>query len=387
MKRLYKRAELDGVLPMDILELDRAFHDYEDQMTAGQRVQSYVAGEKVDYIPFSIQSNEEAMANLFGYTTAQWRDDARVHIDVIRRRQEEFGLVGLAVGQRLRTVGQAVGSKIFFPEVGIDRVEEPAIDSLDELGKIVDNDPFTNPLYLSMLERAHALKDAFPDMSIATSTAGPITVASTIMPIEKLLRATRKNPEGVRELLDFAVYHSVSWVQMFVKEFGSVSASIADPVSCADILSRKQYLEFSLPFQHKLVEGITQAIGKKPGLHICGKTNPLWDDMKQLKVASFSVDNRESLAEAKERMGDTFALVGNVPPVDVMMQGSIDDVIESCKNCIRQGADSPCGYNLGTGCQVPIGVPRQNFQAFIYAARTFGRGAQKGCMPDGMQGK
>ncbi len=366
-------------------ELHRLFESQVDEMKPGERAAGYAAGKEVDYLPFSIQSNEEAMADLFGYTTAQWRNDPQVHIDVIRRRRDEFGIVGLAAGQRLRTVGQAVGTKMYFPEVGIDRVDTPAIQDLDELGKILDIDPYTNPVYLGILERGRILKDAFPDMGIGTSVAGPITVASTIMPIEKLLRGTRKNPDAVRELLDFAVYHSVAFIQMFAKEFGGAPCTICDPVSCADILSRKQYLEFSRPAQEKLVAGLTDAMGRKPGLHICGKTNPLWDDMAELDVVSFSVDNSESLANAKERMGDKFVLVGNVPPVDVMLNGTIDDVIESCKECIRQGAESPLGYNLGTGCQVPIGTPRENFEAFIYAARKYGAGAQKGRMPKGMQ--
>ena len=365
-------------------ELHELFVNHVDEMTQGERAMGYAAGDEVDYIPFSIQSNEEAMADLFGYTTAQWRNDPNVHIDVIRRRRDEFGIVGLAAGQRLRTVAQAVGTKMFFPEVGIDRVDTPAIQDFDEFGKIADNDPYTNPVYLAVLERGRILKDEFPEMGIGTSVAGPFTVASTIMPIEKLLRGTRKNPEAVRELLDFAVYHSVSFVEMFVKEFGGAPCTICDPVSCADILSRKQYLEFSLPAQQKLVAGLTKALGRKPGLHICGKTNPLWDDMAKLDVVSFSVDNSENLEDAKNRMGDKFVLVGNVPPVDVMLNGTIDDVIESCKNCIKQGAESPLGYNLGTGCQVPIGTPRENFEAFIYAARTYGRGAKKGCMPKGM---
>ena len=75
----------------------------------------------------SLQSNEEAMANIFGYTTAEWRNDVKVHIDVIKRRQEEFNIGGLASGLRLRTMAQAVGSEIYFPEVGIDRVIKPVL--------------------------------------------------------------------------------------------------------------------------------------------------------------------------------------------------------------------------------------------------------------------
>ena len=371
---------------MEREELAKLFGEYAEVMTPSERARAYAKGEEVDYIPFSIQSNEAAMANVFGYTTAQWRDDPAVHIDVIRRRRDEFGIVGLSAGLHLRTVGHALGAELFFPEVGIDRVESTAIQSLSELGRVTDVDPRTNPVYLAILERGRILKDAFPEMGMKMSIAGPISAASSIMPIEILLRATRKDPDGVHELLDLAVRQSLAFAEMFVEEFGSVSCGMSDPVSCADVLSREQYLEFSLPAQARLVDGITRIIGRKPGLHICGKTNPFWDDIAALDVASFSVDDCENLADAKERLGSMFALVGNVPPVDVMLNGSIDDVIESCKDCIRQGADSPLGYTLATGCQVPIGTPRENLEAFIYAARTYGRGARKGCMPKGMEG-
>lgn len=366
-------------------DIERHFATYVDKMTPGERGAAYASGEEADHIPYSIQSNEEAMADLFGYTTAQWRDDPKAHIDIIRRRREEFGIAGLAAGQRLRTVGQACGTKMFFPEVGIDRVAEPVVQSVNELGKVIDIDPYTSPVYQKILERGRILKDEFPEMGIGTSVAGPITVAATIMPTDQMLRETRKHPDAVRQLLELGVYHSIAWAEMFAKEFGGVPCTICDPVSCADIISRKQYLEFSLPYQQKLVEGLTKAMGMKPGLHICGKTNTLWDEMRALEVSSFSVDNRESLADAKERMGDKYVLVGNVDPVEVMMNGTPEDVVEACKSCITQGSESPSGYNLGTGCQVPIGTPRENFEAFVYATRIYGAGAKKGCMPKGMQ--
>lgn len=370
---------------MEYSQLHELFVAQTEQMTAGERMAAYFAGEEVDCIPYFFQGDEEAIADVLGYTTAQWRDNPEAHIDIMRRRRSEFGLEGLWVGQRLRTVGEAVGSTIRFPEVGIDRVAKHAIERIDQLGSIIDNDPFTNPVYLGLLERAHILKDAFPEMEITTSVAGPFTVASTIMPMETLLRDTRKHPKEVHELLDFAVYHSVAWVEMFAREFGSCSCGIADPASSAGILSRKQYQDFSFPAQEKLVAGLTEAMGMAPSLHICGKTSPLWDDIAKLKISSFSVDNCESMAELKERLGDTFVIVGNVPPVDVMLTGSIDDVFAACRQCIAQAADSPCGYFLSTGCQVPIGTPRANLEAFIYAARTYGRGAKKGALPKGLE--
>ena len=45
-------------------ELKKEMELYPETMTDGERMQKYAAGEEVDHIPFSIQSNEEAMANI-----------------------------------------------------------------------------------------------------------------------------------------------------------------------------------------------------------------------------------------------------------------------------------------------------------------------------------
>ena len=76
---------------------------------------------------------------------------------------------------------------------------------------------------------------------------------------------------------------------------------------------------------------------------------------------------------------------GNVPPVDVMKEGTIDEVIASCRECLEKCADNPAGYILNTGCQLPIGTPKANVEAFIYAARKYGRGARLGKMPRGLE--
>lgn len=372
---------------MDYEELKKRMSDLpEETMTQAERGTKYAAGEKVDHIPFSLQSNEEAMTDIFGYTTAQSLDGTEVMIDVLKRRKEEFGIEGIKVGLRLRTVGQAVGSTLHFPEVGIDSVVKFALDQPDFSGldEILKNDPYKNPLYQSMLQRCRELKDAFPDMGISTVVAGPITTAAAIRPIELLLRDTMKHKDKLDSLLNFCVDHSLAWVEMMEKEFGSMPCGICDPVSCADIFSPRQYEIYSEPYLSRLIDGLYDILGRKSGLHICGKTHPLWPRMLNLNIASYSVDNSEDLQKAKEILGKKYMLVGNVAPVDVMLNGTIDEVIETCRDCLRKGADSPMGYTLGTGCQVPIGTKRENFDAFIYAARKYGRGARKGCLTEGL---
>ena len=115
------------------------------------------------------------------------------------------------------------------------------------------------------------------------------------------------------------------------------------------------------------------------------RTSPIWSDLADAGLFSFSINNCEDLSAAKEAVGDRMRIAGNVPPVDVMKEGSIDEVIESCKECMRKCADNPAGFLLNTGYQLPIGTPKANVEAFIYAARKYGRGARLGCIPKGLE--
>ena len=152
-----------------------------------------------------------------------------------------------------------------------------------------------------------------------------------------------------------------------------------------NVISKTQFDEFSLPYIKKLIERTEKIMGRKPGSHICGKTSKIWSDLADAGLSFFSVDNCEDLREIKEVVGDRMQIAGNVPPVDVMLYGTVDDVIESCIDCIKKCADSPKGFILATGCQLPIGTPEANIDAFIYAARKYGKGARKGEMPKGME--
>ena len=80
----------------------------------------------------------------------------------------------------------------------------------------------------------------------------------------------------------------------------------------------------------------------------------------------------ESLLEAKQILGNDIVITGNVPPVDVMYLGNTEDVKKSVKECIDIGYDSPCGYVLSTGCQIPKGTKMENIDAFMEYGREFG---------------
>ena len=289
------------------------------------------------------------------------------------------------MGLGLKTIGGALGSKLRAPEHGIDYVEEHILKDYADFDRLEVTDPYKNPVLAPILESAKRLKDRFPDVSMTTSVAGPISTAIAVRPVEMVLKDTRKNPEMLHKLLDLTVECSLRWFDAFYHEFGPDGTNFSDPVTCMDVISKKQFDEFSLPYIKKLIDGTEKIMGSRPGAHICGKTSPIWSDLADAGLFSFSIDNCEDLAVAKAAVGDRMRIAGNVPPVDVMKEGTIDEVIEACKECMMKCADNPAGYILNTGCQLPIGTPKANVEAFIYAARKYGKGARLGQIPKGLR--
>jgi len=78
------------------------------------------------------------------------------------------------------------------------------------------------------------------------------------------------------------------------------------------------------------------------------------------------------LADLKRLYGDKIVLKGNLHTTEVMLRGSVDDVIEASKRAIDAAAAGG-GFVLSTGDQCGRDTPDENLRAFVETARGYGR--------------
>lgn len=369
---------------MDREELYRELSKQTEEMSAGERMEAYLQGEEVDFQPFGFLSPDDALAHIWGYTKGEVKRSFEVRQELIRRKKEEYRIEGIGIPLGLRGMAEVMGSKLNYPEDRVDYVETHVLQDYRDLDALEEMEIRESPLLLERLEEGKRLLEKFPEMEISTDCAGPFSTAISVRPIEKVLRDIQREPEKLHRLLRLCVRNSLIWIDMFYKETGSAAVGIADPVTTSDILGKKYFQEFSQPYIKELIGGIEKITGQKPSVHICGHTRKIWEGLMEAGVVNFSIDNCESMEEAKNVMGDRVFLSGNVDPVDVLQKGTIDDVIQAVKRCLLEGSDSPCGYMLMSGCQVPMGTPRENMDAYIYAARKYGARAKLGRLPEGL---
>lgn len=358
---------------------------YPDTMNAMERMMGYAKGEVVDHIPFSLAGGD-SYAGIYGYTQKQYRESLDVQFDVAEKAKKDFCSSGMYANTALglRGIGEAVGSTVVYPENDFDYITDFVLKDYSQLDELVF-DPETNPFLQSKIKMAQEVKERMDGRCmVVTGGAGPISTAISIRESSLFLRDLVKRPDDAHRLMEFCVDCNLKWIRYNKEVFGNVMISMADPGTSSYLIGPKLYQIYSKPYMKKLLDGIKEITGSIPGIHICGKTKKFWPDLIDLGFPSFSVDNCEDLQELKEAVGHKMKISGNVPPVEVLKLGTIDDVIASVQECLIKGSDSPCGYSLAIGCQVPIGTPKENLLAYIYAARRYGRGAQKGKLCRGL---
>ena len=369
---------------MDEKTLDREFSRYSDEMSPGERARAYEAGEEVDHIPLTL-SVGETLAPEFGYTMGEYRRSMDVRLRMREQVIEQLGLwAGMGVRMGLKGIGEALGTVVKYPENDLDIVQKTVLQDYAQLSSL-KLDPDHNPFLQGKLAEIRTIKERLgADFPISSGVAGPVTTALAIRDAGLVMRDMIRAPQQLHQLLDLSVRCTVEWVELVTRTFGPVSVSIAEPGASSSLIGLRQFRTFCKPYLKNLMDECQRVTGRRPGLHICGRSKSIWEDLMEIGVTSFSVDNCEDLGELKQVMGERVVISGNVPPVEVMRDGSIDDVIQSVQQCLCKGSDSPRGYSLNVGCQIPTGTPLRNLKAYLYAARRYGRGARKGALCRGL---
>jgi len=137
------------------------------------------------------------------------------------------------------------------------------------------------------------------------------------------------------------------------------------------------FREIALPAVKRGIE-LAHAAGIPTQIHSCGPEAELVKIMAEETTLTV-IDPLEippmgncNLAELKKLYGDKIILKGNLHTTDVMLRGSVEDVIAASKKAIDDAAEGG-GFILSTGDQCGRDTPDENVHAMVETARTYGR--------------
>lgn len=352
------------------------------ELTPKERIRLYEAGEEVDRIPTGLDVSE-TLPVLYGMKQNEFYFSSDLMVEEQTRMAEDFHADNMGVGLSLRALVEALGTKLNYSETSLSSICDPVVKDYRQLDAMGPANIETDGRLPILMETFQRLMDKFGDERVfGSGMAGPLTTAMELVGVEKFLMDTIRDPENIHKLLRYSTDCVIQCARDVHRKLG-INLGLAEPMASREICGMKQFREFALPYLKETVDAF-QTFQSSPELHVCGRSRDRWDDLVNLGISGFSVDNCENIEELKHLYGSRVSIPGNVAPVDVLRLGTPEDVDKAVKLCIQQAGDAPLGFRLEAGCTIPQYTPKENLIAYMNAAAVYGRGARKGVMPKGI---
>jgi MtaA/CmuA family methyltransferase len=200
---------------------------------------------------------------------------------------------------------------------------------------------------LAMLRARYA--ERIPVVSFAE---GPFTLSCLVAGLNRMYRSVLKDPEKAAFVIDRMSELLILYVERQL-DAGADAAIVLDPNVAG--LTSNQFRNFVLPAYKK----ITSRIPNSLILHICGDTTKILDSVPESGFAAYSFEHPAvKLADVINHLGGKMRIVGSVPTVTHLLNGSKDDVITLSLKMLEEGVDL-----LAPSCFTPPDTPLENARA------------------------
>lgn len=253
--------------------------------------------------------------------------------------------------------------------VGVETVENgPPIPTefLDCTSETVSDLKIPNPQTSTrmpvVLDAISGLREMVGDERCVTGrVVGPFTAITQLFGLEATVAGMRKDPDLMRDVLDFATELAISWGDAQI-DAGAHALWIADDHAATQRITAPVYREWALEPCRRLIEHIkkTGAFAflscdeeDLVGLHLQALTEP----------SALGMSPNLDLADANSEIGEHICLMGNIDPVRLLTQSSASQVAGETDRQVRMMATH--GMILNSGGPVPANAKRPNMHTMI----------------------
>jgi uroporphyrinogen decarboxylase len=338
-------------------------------MNGYQRVAAAFAGERSDRVPVMLH-NFMMAAREAGHVFSDWRRDPEKIAGSLIQAVETYGYDGVIVDLDTATLAAVLGVPVEQPEdepAIAHGARLPALVEVDELGPV---DVGADPRVQVWLEATHRLVEHFGKEVFVRGNCdqAPFSLASMMRgAAEWMMDLTDPdNVENANKLLDYCAEAHLQFIRR-VAETGAHMVSCGDSPAGPSLVSPRMYRAFALPWEKRLVDE-AHRLGLPYVLHICGRTEPILDDMLSTGADGLDLDYQTDAGVAHEKMKDRAVFVGNLDPSSVVALGAPELVEAKSRELVEVFADTP-RFVLNAGCAIPASTPPENIRAMIQAVR------------------
>ena len=329
------------------------------EMTCARRALAAVLGGKVDFVP-PANPLAQTTVDLMEFCGASWpkaHRDPKMMADLAAASYEVCGIEAARPQFDISLEAEVLGCKLDWDKPDRPPVTGPAYTNPKDI--TWDDNFYKKDRPAVVLEAISILRERYAgELPIIPVITAPFTVAGHIMGVEKLVMMTVTDPEKAHQAIAAATDFCIEYGRRMVAA-GAHILFPADPSASGDLISPETYKEYVLPYHQKFA----RAVSAPKILHMCGHTEKLLPLIRESGMDCFSFDAPPAWY-VRQVLGNKMRCLGSLDVIDLMPNGTPEQVYARTAQCIREGVDV-----VGTACDVSNGTPLANLKAYVQACK------------------
>ena len=271
-----------------------------------------------------------------------------------------------------------LGAEISFTDDGIPWVGE-CVENEADLEKLTLPDVEAAGYLTRMLQNYRHMRQRVDwDLPVYFySVMSPWAVAALLRGVSQLMTDVIANPQFVHKLVRKTTAMEIHWLKAMQQE---VPPKYFDRILLNDDLASfvglEQFREFVLPAYQEVYNAFPNC---QRWYHNDGNATGILEGIAEAGIQCFHFGYQVDPVHIKQQIGDRVCLMGSIPPLQVLREGTPEDVDEAVKTIINLiGHDG--GLIVAAGGYIAEGTPLANIEAMIRACEKWGRRDKPGAL-------
>ena len=306
------------------------------------------------------------LARACGVKLGEFFTDSGCMADVIARGHQEFGFDGVQLSLGVTAEAEALGARVEQPPDGGPVLRQHLLAegrTINDFDAASVSSGGRMPLFFDAVKQV--VEAVGTTAYVLVTLRGPLLIASQLRGVKQILMDMIERPDETGRILDFAVdvgIHLGAWL----RSTGAHGVLLGEATCSPDFIPPDFYRTLVVKRHRRLVAGLKAAGWHAVGLHICGNTQSIIDDIVSTGVDFMDVDYQVPAADALALAKGRMVLRGNLDPSAVFRYGDTERVDDQTRALTALVRGKP--WILSSGCDIPPGTPAENLTAFVAAA-------------------
>ncbi len=259
------------------------------------------------------------------------------------------------------TEPSAFGAKCLFYENEFPFAEK-TIFATEDIDKVTKPNPATDGLLPFMLNRLKMIQPSIEAAGHAirfSVSRGPLNIATFLMGVSEFMMACLMDPDRVHQLLKVITDFLVEWHEMQRKAFPDIDGILVlDDI--VGFVGTEEFKEFGLPYFKQLYDVPVSV----KFFHNDAECEASVAFYPEIGINLYNPGIQTTVNKIKELTQNKMAVLGSIPPRDVLANGSVQDVQKAVSRQMEE-LEQQNRFILSCAGGMPPGVTTENIKALV----------------------